>query len=206
MPGTRPLVPWHPSGAIGRPRHHHPQPRVPSPWDPGVPKSTAASGEKLNAKEAKRTAAVFSHVYVGSRQEKTPYKNRAPGLFSGRSQRALLHQKGKQRLVGERRRRPMRHRLAGGFVRSHPTYRWVCSVRVHFGCGRLAEEASGGSEIPIVNAAVTRPGPVVGLARWASTRRQHHRSCRARRLMHLASSGRARSETHDTWRVVCATW
>ena len=58
----------------------------------------------------------------------------------------------------------MRHRLARGFVRSHPTYRWVCSARVCFEWGRLAEEASGGSEIPIVNAAVTRPGPVVGLA------------------------------------------
>ena len=202
MPGTRPLVPWHPSGAIGRPHHHHPQPRVPSLWGPGVPKSTAARGEKLNAKEAKRTAAVFSHVYVGSRQEKTLHKNRTPGLWGGRSPHALLHQKGKQRLVGERRRRPVRHRLAGGFVRSHPTYRWVCSARVYFECGRLAEEASGGSEIPIVNAAVTCPGPVVGLARWASTRR-HHRSCCARRGTNPRDAASPRRSWPTNWTPVC---
>ena len=31
MPGRRPLVPWHPSGAIGRPHHHHPHPRAHPP-------------------------------------------------------------------------------------------------------------------------------------------------------------------------------
>ena len=156
----------------------------------------------MNVEEAKRTAAVFSHVYVGSRQEKTLHKNRTAGLSYRRSPRALLHQKGKQRLVGERRRRPVRHRLAGGFVRSHPTYRWVCSECVYFECGCLAEEVSGGSEIPIVNAAVTCPGPVVGLARWASTRR-HHRSCRARRGTNPRDAASPRRSWPTNWTPVC---
>ena len=156
----------------------------------------------MNAKEAKRTAAVFSHVYVGSRQEKTPHKNRTPGLFLECSPRALLLRKQKQRLVCERRRRPVRHCLAGVFVRSHPTYRWVCSERVYFDCGRLAEEASGGSGIPIVNATVTRPGPVVGLARWASTRR-HHRSCRARRGTNPRDAASPRRSWPTNWTPVC---